>query len=74
MKGIGGMSGMSAKLSHAFTDKKRETFLALVARGYTVTDSAKQIGFSRRAVGYCRVYPICFTPYSLACHSIPAGL
>jgi len=44
------MTSKPVKHSHSFTDKKKETFLALVARGYTVTDSAKQIGFSRRAV------------------------
>ena len=48
------MAGKPAKRSLGFTPKKRETFLALVAKGYTVTDAVKQVGLSRRAVYYLR--------------------
>ena len=43
------MTGKPAKRSHGFTPKKKATFIALLAEGFTVTHAAEQIGLSRRA-------------------------
>ena len=43
------MSVKPANRSHGFTPKKKATFIALLADGFTVKDAAEQIGLSRRA-------------------------
>ena len=48
------MTSKPAKRSLGFTIKKKATFIAMLAEGYTVTHAAERVGLSRRAAYYLR--------------------